>query len=120
MNELTTFLVQWSVAWLAVGLLLYTTAEFAQRYLYEVPIEKLAWRVAAVSPFLAAALVRWPLPFDILFYSVATPIQISLWFVACWLALRFQWVHSVAVAAGCVLLIGPTASYMFESLVKSP
>ncbi len=114
----TAFLVQWFVTWVILAVVFYGAAESIQRYLYETPVDHLAWRVVAVTPLLAAVLVKWPLPFDALFFNLTiTFAQAILWFLACWLALRFQWQHAAAAGLIAVATIAPLASSSVQSLI---
>jgi len=92
-------------------------ADTLQRYFYDMVVDRLAWRVLLVSPILAAVLVRWPLSFEDVFMKPGpTLLQVLLWFVACWLALRFQWGHAAVLAVVSVALAVPIASFTIESL----
>jgi hypothetical protein len=114
----TEFLIQWSITWVILAVVFYVAAESIQRYLYETPIEKIGWRVVAVTPWLAAALVGLPIPFDQLFFSFTyTVVHATLWFLACWLALRFQWQHAAAAGLIAVVTIAPVTSSSVESLM---
>ena len=113
----TAFLIQWFITWVILAVVFYVAADQIQRALYEVPIEKLAWRVMFVTPLLAAALVKWPLPFQNIFFNMfATACQAVLWFLACWLALRFQWQHAAAAGLIAIVTIAPVASSTVDSI----
>jgi len=113
----TDFLVQWLITWVILGVVFFVAGEASQRYLYEVAVDRIAWRVVAVTPVLAAVLVAWPLPFEDLFSSFARTIaQATLWFLACWLALRFQWRHALAAGLLAVVTIAPITSSSVDSL----
>jgi len=115
----TAFLIQWFITWVILAVVFFVAAESIQRYLYETPVEKLAWRVLAVTPFLAAVLVKWPLPFQNIFFNMTvTAGQSILWFFAFWLALRFQWQHAAVAALVAIVPIGSVTSSSIESLVK--
>lgn len=115
----TAFLIQWLITWVILAVVFFVAAESIQRYLYETPVEKLAWRVMAATPWLAAALVGLPLPFDQLFFSFTyTVLHATLWFLACWLALRFQWQHAAAAGLIAVVTIAPMTSSSVESLIQ--
>jgi hypothetical protein len=113
------FLIQWSITWVILAVVFFVAADSIQRYLYETPIEKIGWRVMAVTPWLAAALVGLPLPFDQLFFNFTyTVVHATLWFLACWLALRFQWQHAAAAGLIAVVTIAPVTSSSVESLMQ--
>lgn len=115
----TAFLIQWLITWVILAVVFFVAAESIQRYLYETPVEKIGWRVMAVTPWLAAALVGLPLPFDQLFFSFTyTVLHATLWFLACWLALRFQWQHAAAAGLIAVVTIAPVTSSSVESLMQ--
>jgi hypothetical protein len=111
-------LIQWSITWVILAVVFFVAAESIQRYLYETPIERIGWRVTAVTPWLAAALVGLPIPFDQLFFNFTyTVVHATLWFLACWLALRFQWQHAAAAGLLAVVTIAPVISSSVESLM---
>ena len=115
----TAFLIQWLITWVILAVVFFVAAEAIQRYLYETPVERIAWRVMGVTPWLAAALVGLPLPFDQLFFSFTyTVVHATLWFLACWLALRFQWQHAAAAGLIAVVTIAPLTSSSVESLMQ--
>ena len=115
----TAFLIQWLITWVILAVVFFVAAESIQRYLYETPVEKIAWRVMGVTPWLAAALVGLPLPFDQLFFNFTyTVVHATLWFLACWLALRFQWQHAAAAGLIAVVTIAPVTSSSVESLMQ--
>jgi hypothetical protein len=117
--ELIAFLIQWLITWVILAVVFFVAAESIQRYLYETPIEKIGWRVTAVTPWLAAALVGLPLPLDQLFFNFTyTVVHATLWFLACWLALRFQWQHAAAAGLIAVVTIAPVTSSSVESLMQ--
>jgi hypothetical protein len=73
----------------------------------------------AVTPWLAAVLVTWPLPFEDLFFNMfSAAVQAILWFLACWLGLRFEWRHAAAVGLIAVVTIAPTASSSVDSISR--
>lgn len=113
----TEFLIQWLVTWVILGVVFFVAVEAIQRYLYEAAVDRIAWRVLAVTPILAAVLVAWPLPFQDLFFNfVRAFAQAVLWFLAYWLALRFQWRHALAAGLIAVVTIAPITSSSVESL----
>ena len=115
----TTFLMQLLVTCVILGVILYVATEVIQKAFYEFVIEKLGWRVMIVTPILATALVKWPLLFDKLLFNLSTLLVHGvLWFIACWLGLRFQWPHALGAGLLAVLLIGPIASSAVDSLIK--
>ena len=115
----TAFLIQWLITWVILAVVFFVAAESIQRYLYETPVEKIGWRVTAVTPWLAAALVGLPLPFDQLFFNFTyTILHATLWFLACWLALRFQWQHAAAAGLIAIVTIAPVTSSSVESLMQ--
>jgi hypothetical protein len=115
----TTFLFQWFVTWVILAVVFFVAADSIQRFLYETVVEKLAWRVLAVTPILAAVLVAWPLPFQEMFFSLSRMLlQVVLWFLACWLGLRFLLPHAVAAGILAVMTIAPVASSSVESLTN--
>jgi len=115
----TDFIIQWVITWVILAVVFLVAAESIQRYLYESSVERIAWRVLAVTPILAAVLVKWPLPFQNLFFNFGTALpQAILWFLACWLALRFQWQHAAAAGLIAVVTIAPVASSSVESLMQ--
>lgn len=112
------FLIQWLITWVILAVVFFVATEMIQRYLYESSVEKIGWRVMAVTPWLAAALVGLPLPFDQLFFNFTyTVVHATLWFLACWLALRFQWQHAAAAGLIAVVTIAPVTSSSVESLM---
>jgi hypothetical protein len=114
----TAFIIQWAVTWVILTVVFWFAAEWIQRYLYETAVDRIGWRVLTVTPFLAAALVGLPLPFDRLFFNFShTIVHASLWFLACWLALRFQWQHAAAAGLIAVVTIAPVTSSSVESLM---
>ncbi len=115
----TEFLIQWAITWVILAVVFWFAAEWIQRYLYETTVERIGWRVLAVTPILAAVLVKWPLPFQNLFFNLGiTLAQAALWFLACWLALRFQWQHAAAAGLIAVVTIAPVASSSVDSLMQ--
>ena len=106
----------WLCVWAILAVALYVTVDVAQRYIYEGRVDLLSWRVVAVSPFLAAALVHWPLQFPDMFYTGQLWLHVALWVTACFLCFRFQPLHALGVGALSVLLIGPIASYVVVTL----
>lgn len=117
--ELKAFIIEWAITWLILAVVFWFAAEWIQRYLYETAVERLGWRVVIVTPLLAAALVGMPLPFDRLFFNFShTIVHAALWFLACWLALRFQWQHAAAAGLIAVVTIAPVTSSSVESLMK--
>jgi hypothetical protein len=114
-----TFLFQWFITWVILAVVFFIAADSMQRYLYEAVVEKLAWRVLAVTPILAAVLVAWPLPFQEMFFSLSRMfLQAVLWFLACWLGLRFLLPHAAAAGIIAVMTIAPVASSSVESLTN--
>src|SRR5262249_39082715 len=114
-----TFLVQWLVTWIMLAVVFFVAADAIQRYLYEAAVEKLGWRVMAVTPILAAVLVKWPLPFESMFFNLSGLIlQGILWFVACCVGLRFQWQRAAAAGLIAIATIAPIVSSSVESLTK--
>jgi uncharacterized membrane protein YvlD (DUF360 family) len=112
-------LIQWLITWVILAVVFFVAAESIQRYLYESSVEKIAWRVMGVTPWLAAALVGLPLPFDQLIFNFTyTVVHATLWFLACWLALRFQWQHAAAAGLIAVVTIAPITSSSVESLMQ--
>jgi hypothetical protein len=115
----TAFIVQWAITWLILSVVFWVAAEAIQRYLYETSVDRIGWRVVTVTPLLAAALVGLPLPFDKLFFNFShTLVHAALWFLACWLALRFQWQHAAAAGLIAVVTIAPVTSSSVESLMR--
>lgn len=115
----TAFLIQWVITWVILAVVFWFAAEWIQRYLYETAVERIGWRVLAVTPVLAAVLVKWPLPFENLFFNLGiTLAQAVLWFLACWLALRFQWQHAAAAGLIAVVTIAPVTSSSVDSLMQ--
>jgi hypothetical protein len=113
------FAVQWAVTWLILAVVFWFAAEWIQRYLYETSVDRIGWRVLAVTPFLAAALVGLPVPFDKLFFNFShTVLHACLWFLACWLALRFQWQHAAAAGLIAVVTIAPVTSSSVDSFMQ--
>jgi hypothetical protein len=113
------FIVQWAITWLILSVVFWVAAEAIQRYLYETAVDRIGWRVVTVTPLLAAALVGLPLPFDKLFFNFShTIVHAALWFLACWLALRFQWQHAAAAGLIAVVTIAPVTSSSVESLMR--
>jgi hypothetical protein len=105
------------ITWVILGVVFFVAGEAIQRYIYETAVDRIAWRVLAVTPILAAVLVTWPLAFQDLFFNlVRTVAQAILWFLACWLALRFQWRHALAAGLLAVVTIAPITSSSVESL----
>jgi hypothetical protein len=100
-------IVEWLIAWVMVATVLYIVVDVGQRYIYEERVELLLWRVLAVSPVLAAALVLYQVPFEDLLYTAALPSQGVFWFLACWLAFRFQLGHAAGVGFLTAVLVCP-------------
>ena len=114
---MTLFLIQWALTSVVLAVVLFLIADQAQRYLYETVVDRLPWRVFALTPLLSAALVRWPLPFQDLFFNISSALlQAILLFIACWLGLRFQWPHAAVAGILVVAVIAPVASSSVESL----
>ncbi len=109
----------WLLVWAIVAVALFVTVDTAQRYIYEERVDLLAWRVVAISPVLAAALVQWPLAFPDMFYDPALWLQVGLWIVACLLCFRFQPIHAVGVGTLSLMLFGPLASYLVLTLASA-
>jgi hypothetical protein len=111
-------LFQWSITWVILAVVFFVAAESIQRYLYESSVEKIGWRVMAVTPWLAAALVGLPLTFDLrYFHFTYWVLHAVLWFLASWLALRFQWQHAAAAGLIAVVTIAPVTSSSVESFM---
>lgn len=107
----------WLLVWAIVAVGLYLAVSLASSALFDTTIELLPWRVAAVSPFLALAVVRWPLLFPDMFYDLMPLIgHLILWTLAFVLAFRFPLGYGVGVAAITLLLLVPAASYTVASL----
>jgi len=113
----TNFLIQWFVTWVILGVVFYFAAEQIQRAIYETAVDRLAWRVLLVTPLLAAVLVKWPLPFQNIFFNMLVTLgHAVLWFLASWLALRFQWQHAAAAGLIAVVTIAPVTSSTVDSI----
>lgn len=118
--------IVWLIVWAIVGVGLYIAVSLASNTLFDTPIELLPWRVLAVSPFLAVAMVRWPLVFPDMFYNLVPLLgHLLLWTLAFVLAFRFPLGYGIGVAALSLLLLGPIASYTVASIqpeaaVESP
>ena len=111
----TEFIIQWLITWLVLAVVFFVAADQIQRYLYEAPVDRLAWRVMGLTPLLAAVLVKWPLTFDkMLDHVLDMAVQAIVWFLACWLGLRFQWQHAAAAGIIAVMTIAPVASSSVE------
>ncbi len=113
----TSFLLPWALTWCILFVVFLVVADTLQRYFYDLVVDRLAWRVLLVSPILAAVLVCWPLSFEDVFMKPgSTLLQMLIWFVTCWLALRFQWAHAAVLAIVSVALAVPVTSSTIESL----
>ena len=115
----TEFLIQWLITWVVLAVVFFVAADQIQRYLYETPVDRLAWRVMGLTPLLAAVLVKWPLPYDQMFFNLSnTLVQALLWFLVCWLGLHFQWRHAAAAGLIAVMTIAPVASWSVDKFAR--
>ncbi len=114
-------IVSWLIVWAIVAVGLYLAVTVSAGALFDIPVELVPWRVVAVSPFLALAMVRWPLVFPDMFYNLGPLVgHALLWVLTFILAFRFPLGYGVGVALISLLLIGPVASYTVVSLSQAP